>query len=503
MELDRDLRSIQEVRNLLKNAHSAQKKFKEFSQEQVDKIIKAMVEAGQREASKLALLAVEETKFGVHKDKIVKNLVATRDLYNYIKDMKTVGVIKKDEIRKIYEIAEPMGIIAGIIPSTNPTSTALYKIIISIKARNAIILSPHPAAVKCINETARIMNEAAIIAGAPKGLIGCMSIATMSGTNELMHHNLTSMILATGGSALVKAAYSAGKPALGVGPGNVPAFIERSADIPKAVKDIINSKTFDNGTVCASEQAIVCDAPIKDKVISELKRNGAYFLSQIEQDKITSILINPNGRINASIVGQSATHIAQMAGIQVPINTKVLIAELDCVGKNCPLSMEKLSPILAFYTENGWENACKRCIELLNFGGIGHSLVIHSRNMDIIMEFGLKKPVFRVLVNTPSSQGAVGATTGLAPALTLGCGTWGGSATSDNITPMNLINIKRLAFDLEDSLDFNSYNVNNTNNMKSSNKVSSYHTGTEQLHNLSSEDIQNIVEEFLKERKKG
>ena len=285
-------------------------------------------------------------------------------------------------------------------------------------------------------------------AGAPQGVVGCLTLTTKEATDELMHHKLTAVILATGGSAMVKAAYSAGKPAYGVGPGNVPAFIERTADIPQAVTDILASKTFDNGTICASEQSIIADAPIAEQVIAELKRQGGYFLTETEVPLLEKTVMLPAGGVNPKVVGQSPKVIAEMAGIAIPEKTRVLMARLSGVGKKYPLSAEKLCPVLAFYTEADWQKACERCYELLEFGGIGHSLVIHSQNDRVIREFALKKPVFRILVNTPSSQGAIGLTTGLAPALTLGCGTWGGSITADNVGPLHLINRKRLAYSL-------------------------------------------------------
>ena len=325
-----------------------------------------------------------------------------------------------------------MGVVIGLVPTTNPTSTVIYKALIALKARNSIVFSPHPRAAKCTLEAARIMEEAAQSAGAPRGVVNCLTLTTKEATDELMHHPLTAVILATGGSAMVKAAYSAGKPAYGVGPGNVPAFIERTADVPKAVSDILASKTFDNGTICASEQAIIVEEVIAEQTIAELQRQGGYFLSDQELPLIESTVILANGGVNPKVVGQSPKVIAEMAGIKIPAGTRVLIGRLNGVGKKFPLSAEKLCPVLAFYVDKDWQQACERCFELLKYGGIGHSLVIHSQNQAVIMEFAMKKPVFRILVNTPSSQGAIGLTTGLTPALTLGCGTWGGSITADN-----------------------------------------------------------------------
>ncbi len=447
MLVDEDLRSIQEVRTLLRAAAAAQKVIAEWPQAQIDKIVEAMVRAGRAEVDRLAEMAVNETGFGVAADKRMKNIVATEKLWESIKQMPTVGIIARHPERGLIEIGVPMGVVAGIIPSTNPTSTALYKAIISVKAGNGIVLSPHPAAAKCIREAARIVSEAAVAAGAPQGIVGCMSVPTMQGTQELMSHQLTSVILATGGTGLVRAAYSSGKPAYGVGPGNVPAYIESSADIPRAVSDILASKTFDNGTVCASEQAVITDKLIAHQVIGQLKDQQAYFLTNAEQRAVSKIIVSAKGGINPAIVGQSPQRIAEMAGISIPSGVRALVAELTGVGPAHPLSMEKLSPILAYYEVDGWRQACELSMAILKFGGIGHTLAIHSKNESIIMEFALRKPAHRIIVNSPSTHGAIGLTTGLDPALTLGCGTPGGSITADNVTPRHLINIKRLAYD--------------------------------------------------------
>jgi len=447
--LDFDLSSIQEARDLARKAKEAQKIFADFSQEEVDRVVKAMVDAALANAEWLARMAVDETKFGVYEDKVTKNRFAAEGVYNYIKDMKTVGVIKEDKERRVIEIAAPVGVVMGIIPSTNPTSTTIYKSIISLKSRNAIVFSPHPSASRCIYAAAQILHKAAVEAGAPAGIIGCLSKNTMAATNELMKHDDIAVILATGGSAMVKAAYSSGKPAYGVGPGNVPCFIERTADIPYAVSCIMASKTFDNGTICASEQAIVVEECIKDKVVAELKAKGGYFMTPEETAKVAKFLLTAKG-MNAALVGKNAGFIAEKVGLTIPEGTKVLIGEQAGVGKDYPLSREKLTAVLAFYCEKDWHAACERCIQLLEYEGIGHTLAIHSNNDEIIREFALRKPVFRIVVNTPSTLGGIGYTTGLAPALTLGCGTWGGSSTSDNVTPLHLINIKRLAYPIRE-----------------------------------------------------
>ena len=441
--------SLNEADDLMNIAFASQKIFAEFDQAQVDRVIESMARTGMENARHLAKMAVDETGMGVLEDKIVKNEFAAGDVYEFIKEMKTAGIIKEDKERSVIEIAVPMGVVIGIIPTTNPTSTLLYKAIIALKSRNAIVFSPHPRATKCCMEAAMLIEKAAVAAGAPKGLINCLSISTKEATDQLMKHKYAAVILATGGSAMVKAAYSSGTPALGVGPGNVPAFIERSADIADAVQKIIMSKTFDNGTICASEQAIVTELIIAEKVIAELKKQGAYLVTGTELDALERTVMMPNGGVNPKVVGQSPRTIADLAGITIPAGTKVIMARMNGVGKEYPLSAEKLCPVLALYIEKDWKKACERCCELLSYGGLGHSLVIHSQNDAVIREFAMKKPVFRILVNTPSSFGAIGYSTGLAPALTLGCGTWGGSITSDNVTPLHLINIKRLAYHLE------------------------------------------------------
>lgn len=450
---DKDLSSIQEVRDLVEKAKNAQKELKLKSQEEIDEIVKGMAEEAYSQADRLAKMAAEETGFGVYEDKIVKNKVASKSVYEYIKDMKTIGIINEDKQRKIVEIATPVGVIAGLVPSTNPTSTAIYKALIAVKSGNTIIFSPHPSALNSIKETVNIMQKKAEELGAPKDTINCTTIPHMEGTSALMKHEDVDLILATGGSAMVKAAYSSGTPALGVGPGNVPAFIERTADIDLAVKRILDSKTFDNGTICASEQAIVTENLIKNQVKKSLVKQGAYFLNSVEKEKVGNTIQKQNGSFNGKVAGKSATEIAKMAGIKVPDETRVLIAEETHVGIKYPFSREKLSTILAFYSEEDWRSGCDKCIELLNYGGLGHTLAIHSNNEEVIREFALKKPASRILVNTPSAQGAIGATTNLSPSLTLGCGAVGGSATSDNVSPLNLIDIRRLAYGVKDVED--------------------------------------------------
>ena len=446
MELDRDLASVQEARNLLKAARAAQEALKEYSREQVDAIVKAMKEAGEAESCRLGALAVEETGMGRYEDKCFKNYFASHHVYEYIKDMKTVGIVRKDAAAKLWEIAEPAGVIAGIVPTTNPTSTTIFKSLCALKARNAIVFSPHPSAVRCTAEAARVMNQAAVAAGAPPNVVGCLTNVSLEATQELMKNPITSIILATGGSALVRAAYSSGKPALGVGPGNVPAFVERTADIANAAACIVKGKSFDNGTICASEQAVVAETCIAEELIGHLKRNGAHFLEPDEVAKVSAVVMLPNHGVNPRVVGKDPQFIGQLAGVPVPAHAKCLVAPLAGVGPQYPLSYEKLSTVLAFYRVQDWHEGCERCLQLLAIGGIGHSLAIHSNNEEVITEFALKKPIFRMLVNTPAALGGVGATTSLAPSFTLGCGTWGGSSISENLTPMHLINTKRVAW---------------------------------------------------------
>jgi acetaldehyde dehydrogenase (acetylating) len=445
---DRDLESIREARELARAARIAQGKLAECSQEGIDRIVDAMAAAVQPHAEALASLAVEETGYGVVADKLQKNLFAAERVHRFIRPLKTVGVIRRRDDLGIIEIAEPFGVVAAVIPSTNPTSTAIYKILIAIKARCAIVLSPHPAAARSITRVAEIMSEAARDAGAPDHAIGWMQGVTLEGTQELMRHRDVAVILATGGMGLVRAAYSAGKPAYGVGPGNAPAYVERSADVPKAVRDIVTGKTFDHGVLCSSENSVVVDRIIADEVRRTFEALGGRFLSNVEIDRLSAVLVTPQRLPNPELVGKSAVTIAERAGITVDRETRVLIAPLDGVGRDYPLSIEKLCPVLSYYTVEDWREGCERCKEILRYGGMGHTMSIHSRDDAIILEFGLRKPAFRIVVNTPTTHGSIGLTTGLDPAMTLGCGGYGGNITSDNISPLHLLNIKRLAYEV-------------------------------------------------------
>ena len=445
---DRDLASIAEARALARRAKQAWLELAEFSQQRIDAIVDAMASAATSQAEALARLAVEETGYGIVADKIQKNLFSSQRVYSFIRPMKTVGVVARHDDRRIIEIAEPFGVVAAIVPSTNPTSTAIYKILISLKARCAIVLSPHPAAVRCITRVAEVMDEAARRAGAPADAITWMTTVTIEGTEELMKHRDVAVILATGGMGLVRAAYSAGKPAYGVGPGNAPAYIERTADLKKAVRDIIVGKTFDNGVLCSAENSVVVDEPSAEGAKREFQAQGGYFLSKSEIDAVGRQLVTPQRLPNPALVGKPATTVADKCGITVPADTRVLIAPLEGVGRDYPLSIEKLCPVLSFYVVKDWREACERCKQILRYGGMGHTMSIHSQNEAVILEFGLKKPAFRIVVNSPTSHGSIGLTTGLDPAMTLGCGGYGGNITSDNISPRHLLNIKRLAYEI-------------------------------------------------------
>ncbi|MFP5378423.1 MAG: aldehyde dehydrogenase family protein [Vicinamibacteria bacterium] len=407
-----------------------------------------MAHAVTPHAEALARLAVEETGFGVVADKVQKNLFASERVYEFIRPIRTVGVVNRLEDRKVVEIAEPFGVVAGIVPSTNPTSTAIYKILIAIKARCAIVLSPHPSAVRCITRAAEIMAEAARGAGAPAGSVSWMTTVTLEGTQELMRQREVAVILATGGLGLVRAAYSAGKPAYGVGPGNAPCYVESSADLAKAAGDILAGKAFDNGVLCSSPNSVVADRAIDQELRRQFQAQGGYFLKKEEADRLAALLVTPQRLPNPALVGKSAAHIAGKAGIAVPEGTRALIAELQGVGRDHPLSIEKLCPVLSYYVVSDWREGCERCKEILRYGGMGHTMSIHSGNEAVILEFGLHKPAYRICVNTPTTHGSIGLTTGLDPAMTLGCGGFGGNITSDNISPRHLLNIKRLAYEV-------------------------------------------------------
>jgi len=445
MSVDKDLVSVQQARDLVEAAYRAQAELAQFDQAKIDRICGAMAEAALRDSARLGAMAVEETGYGIPDDKREKNRFAAEDVWNYFRGLRTKGVVS--ESKDVVEIASPRGVVAGIIPSTNPTSTAIFKILISIKSRNAVVLSPHPSAAKCINETARVMREAGVKEGLPADAVGCMTSATIEGTETLMKHKQTAVILATGGIGLVRAAYSSGKPAFGVGPGNVPVCIERTADVPKAVQDILTGKCFDNGTICASEQAVVCDAPIEQAVREQFKAQGAHFLSAAEAEQLGKVVATAQRSLNPAVVGKSVEVIAKLAGLSVPAGTRCLMADVAGVGRDFPLSMEKLSPILAFYVVDGLSRCVERSKEVLKYGGMGHTAGIHTRSRDAAVQFGAEMPASRITVNTPTTHGAIGFSTALPPSMTLGCGSWGGNVTSDNVGPLHLMDIKRVAFE--------------------------------------------------------
>ena len=442
---DKDLVAQQEARDAVEAASFAFRSVAQFSQSKIDEICEAMAKAALAESARLGKLANEETGFGNADDKREKNRFAAEDVWNYFRSLKTVGVVNETE--SIVEIASPRGVVAAIVPSTNPTSTAIFKIIIAIKSRNTIVLSPHPSATGCIAETARVMREAAVKSGLPGDAIICLTTSTIEGTETLMKHKKTAVILATGGTGLVRAAYSSGKPAFGVGPGNVPVFIERSANVAKAVSDILTSTCFDNGTICASEQSVVVDAPVADQVREQFKQQGGHFLSKADADAVAKVLLTPQRTLNAAIVGKSAAFIANLAGISIPDGTRCLLADCGGVGRDYPWSIEKLSPTLAFFVVDGVEAGANQCQQILQFGGMGHTAGMHTQDRAMAIRYGEQMPAARVVINSPTTHGAIGFSTDLPPSMTLGCGSWGGNVTSDNISPHHLMDIKRVAFE--------------------------------------------------------
>ena len=450
MELDKDLAARQEARDLAREAGHAQHILADFPQEKLDTIVEAIAAAFASEAKPLAEMAVRETGFGNVEDKVRKNRFASETVAKAVRGMKTVGLLRRRAEEKLWEIGVPVGVIAAIVPSTNPTSTVCYKAMIALKAGNPIIFSPHPKAVTCTRRAAELVAQAAEGAGAPKGSVTCLSIPTMAGCQELMGAEQVRLILATGGPAMVKAAYSSGKPAIGVGAGNGPAYIHNSADVSRALSNIARSKTFDNGTVCASEQSIIVERGMESKVVEEAKRQGYYFLSTGEAEKLSKILFRPNGALNPEVVGKPASRLAELAGFSVPQTAKILVAREREAGIAYPYSMEKLCPVLAFYVMDSEDAVLQKCIEILDFEGSGHTFAIHAEDETVIRKFAEKIPVSRFLVNTPAALGGIGATTGLFPALTLGCGAVGGSSSSNNISPLDLINIRRVAWDTEE-----------------------------------------------------
>lgn len=460
MEFDKDLAARQEARSAARQAQIAQQKLSQMPQEALDAIVEAIAKAFAAEAATLAEMAVKETGFGNVEDKITKNRFASETLATAIRGMKTVGLLRENQQDKLWEIGVPVGVIAAIVPSTNPTSTVCYKAIIALKAGNSIVFSPHPKALACTRRAAEIVATAAEAAGAPKGSVACLSIPSLDGCQELMKAEPVRLILATGGPGMVKAAYSSGKPAIGVGAGNGPAYIHHSADISQALSCIARSKTFDNGTVCASEQSIIVEKALETQVKAEAQRQGFYFMDAEQAGKLAKLLFRPSGALNPEIVGKPAEYLAKLAGFSVPQGTKILVAREEEAGPAQPYSMEKLCPVLAFYVMENEEAVLNMCVKILTHEGSGHTFAMHATDEGVIRRFAAKIPVSRFLVNTPAALGGIGATTGLFPALTLGCGAVGGSSSSNNISPMDLINIRRVAWDTGEQLAQKSLTVN-------------------------------------------
>ena len=449
MELDKDLKARQEARDLARQAEIAQKLLGRMDQTQLDKIVQAMADAFYKHSGELADMAVRETGFGDVEDKTRKNEFASRRVWEAVGNLKTVGVLNRNSTEKLWEIGVPVGVIAAIIPSTNPTSTVCYKAMIALKAGNSIVFSPHPKALFCTLRAAEIVRQAAEKAGAPKGSIGCLGIASMAGCQELMAAPQVRLILATGGPGMVKAAYSSGKPAIGVGAGNGPAYIHHTADVRQALSCILRSKTFDNGTVCASEQSIIVEKSMEQQVKTEAAAMGYYFMNTEEAGCLAKHLFRPDGSLNPEIVGRTARELAEKAGFSVPASTKILVAREQEAGPTRPYSMEKLCPVLAFFVMDSEDAVLQKAIEVLTHEGSGHTFAIHATDEKTVEKFALQIPVSRFLVNTPAALGGIGETTGLFPALTLGCGAVGGSSSSNNISPLDLINIRRVAWDKE------------------------------------------------------
>lgn len=446
MELDRDLSSRQQARELVRKAKIAQAQFATFTQQQIDNVVEHIARHAAQHAEALGRMACEETGFGNWQDKTLKNQFASLQVFEAIKSMKTVGIIHEDTAKQVMDIGVPLGVICALVPSTNPTSTIFYKTLIALKAGNAIVFSPHPGARQCSLRAIEIVTQAATEAGAPAGIVSGLSQLTQEATSELMHSKEISLILATGGEGMVRAAYASGTPTISGGPGNGPAFIERSANIQQAVADIITSKTFDNGVICASEQSIIVERCIYGETRRELETQGAWFMNADQAAKMAALLLRANGTINPQVVGKTALVLSNMAGFSVPATTRVLIAEQNEVSRTNPYAREKLCPVLGMYVEEDGQHACQRVVELLTNEGVGHTLVIHTRDPQIVRQFSLEKPVHRILINTPAALGGIGATTNIMPALTLGCGAVGGGSSSDNVSPLNLINIRKVGY---------------------------------------------------------
>jgi len=495
MSEEKDLISQQEASEAVEAAYLAFQAVAKFDQAKIDRICEAMSQVALRAAARLGQMACEETGFGRADDKREKNRFAAEDVWNYFRGLKTVGVVNQTE--SVVEIASPRGVVAAIIPSTNPTSTAIFKIIIAVKSRNTIVLSPHPSAARSIAETARIMREVGVREGLPADAIKVLSKPTIEGTETLMKHKRTAVILATGGTGLVRAAYSSGKPAFGVGPGNVPVFIERTANIEKAVGDILTSTCFDNGTICASEQSVVADAPVAAQVREQFQKQGGHFLNQTEADAVGKILLTEQRTLNPKIVGKSAEFIANLAGVSVPNGTRCLLADCGGVGRDFPWSVEKLSPTLAFFVADGVDAGAQKCLEILQFGGMGHTAGMHTGNRDTAIAYGAKMPASRIIINSPTTHGAIGFSTDLAPSMTLGCGSWGGNVTSDNVSPIHLMDIKRVAFETK---PVSSLKSQVSSQPTADFKIEEQRPQTEDRKTIKREEIAAMVDKFLSQK---
>ncbi len=444
---DKDLVAVEQACDLVEAAHRAQAELARFDQEKIDRICEAMVRAALHEARRLGAMAVEETGCGVAADKERKNRFAAEGVWGRYRSLRTVGVISESE--GVVEIATPRGVVVGVTTSTEPTSSAIFKALISVKSRNALVLSPHHAATRCTNETVHVLREAAVEEGLPPEALECMTRVTREGTRTLMEHEHTAMILATNDAGLVPAVYSSENPAFSVGAANVPVFVERTANVGKAARDIMFGKCFDNGMACASEQSVVVDAPLGRALREQFRARGGYFLSAAEAGRLSRVVVTRDGRLNPAVVGKSAALIALMAGIRVPPGTRCLIAEVGGVGRDFPLSVQKLSPLLAFYVEEGTQQATARCREVLSYGGPGHTAGIHTRSRRAAVAFGEKMPVSRVVVNTSTAHGALGLSTAFSPSLILGCWSRDNNITSDDVSPLHLMDIKRIVIETQ------------------------------------------------------
>lgn len=478
--IDNDLLSMQEARILVENAREAQKKLATFPQEKLDEIVERMTEEIEKHLKELAKMSNEETEYGKWEDKYTKNRFVCEYLKNRLKNMNCVGIINEDKMNKTMDVGVPMGVIIAFCPSTSPVSTTIYKALIAIKSGNAIIFSPHPRAKNTISKTVDILIRAAEGVGLPEGAIAYLHTVTKSGSLELMNHRDTSLIMNTGVSEMLHAAYKSGKPVIYGGNGNGPAFIERTADIEKAAKDIISSKNFDYGVVSAAEQSIVVDSCIVAEVTQEIQKNGGYFMTDEEAEKLVNIFFYKDGSPDLEMIGKSPQFLAKKAGFSIPEDVKVLISKQKFVSQKNPYSKEKLSPVLAFYIEDDWMHACEKCIELLLSERQGHTLIIHSKDEEVIRQFALKKPVGRVLVNTPGTFGSMGATTNLFPSMTLGSGSAGQGMTSDNVSPMNLIYVRKVGYGVRSVDEI----VNSVNHKEDSNEVLNHKANANEIDNF-------------------